>query len=162
MEQFQHDTQIFLTLDNQKNMIQGESVSHFRSKSAAACLVRAGVKIFLRMRKHGCPGATPVSNYPTNQGLRSSSASDIIVVLQAETIWVGAARIGFDPEDVGTHSLHSNRSMAMHLADVPDQTLMAIEGWRSLEFMVYIQQQISSFSAGVLVKMIRQPWFRHN
>ena len=52
-------------------------------------------------------------------------------------------------------------AMAMHLAEVPDQTLMAIGRWRSLGFMVYIQQQISSFSTGVSVKMSQQPWFRH-
>ena len=51
--------------------------------------------------------------------------------------------------------------MAMHLAEVPDQTLMATGRWRSLGFMVYIQQQISSFSTGVSVKMSQQAWFRH-
>ena len=114
------------------------------------------------MREHGCPGATPVSNYPTAQGICSVSASDIIAVLQVETIWVGAARIGFDSEDVGTHSLCSGGAMAMYLANVTDRILMAVRWWRLLGFMVYIQQQISSFSAGVLVKMSLQPWFRHN
>ena len=51
--------------------------------------------------------------------------------------------------------------MAMHLTEVPDQTLMVSGRWRSLGFMVYIQQQISSFSTGVSVKMSQQPWFRH-
>ena len=162
IEHFQHVTQIVLTLDNQKNAIQGESVSHFRSELAAACLVRAGVNIFLRMRENGCPGATPVSDYPTAQGLCSVSASDIIAVLRAETIHVGAARLGFAPEDVGMHSLRSDGAMAMHLANVPDWTLMAIGWWRSLVFVVYIQQHISSFSVGVSVKMSRQPWFWHN
>ena len=51
--------------------------------------------------------------------------------------------------------------MAMHLTNVPDWTLMSIGRWQSPGFMVYIQQQISSFSTGVSVKMIPQPWFRH-
>ena len=51
--------------------------------------------------------------------------------------------------------------MSMHLADVPYQTLMDIGRWRSLKFMVYIQQQILSFSTGVSVKMIQHPWFWH-
>ena len=51
--------------------------------------------------------------------------------------------------------------MAMHIADVPDQALMTIGSWRSLGFMVYIQQQISSFSAGVSVRMSVQFWFRY-
>ena len=162
IEQFQHATQIVLNLDNQKNVIRRESVSHFGSESAVACSVRAGVNIFLCMRKHGCPGATPISDYPTAQGLRSVSASDIITVLRADTIRVGKSRLGFAPEDVGTYSLCCGGAMPMHLAYVPDRTLMAIGRWHFLEFMVYIQQQISSFSLGVLVKMSRQPSFRNN
>ena len=114
------------------------------------------------MREHGCPGATPASNHLTAQGLRSVSAPDIIAVLRAETIQVRAARLGFAPEDAGTHSIRSGGAMAMHLADVPDRTLVVIGWWILLGFMVYIQQQISSFNAGVSVKMSRQPWFRHN
>ena len=125
-EQFQNTNQIVLTLDNQKNAIIGESVLHFRSESAAAYPVRVGFKILLRMHEHGCPGATHVSNYLTAQGLRLVSALDIIVVLRAETIWVRAARLGFAPEDVRRYSLRSGGAMAMHLADVPDPTLMAI------------------------------------
>ena len=51
--------------------------------------------------------------------------------------------------------------MAMHIANVPDRTLMAIGQWCLLGFMVCIQQQISSFSTGVSVHMIAQPWFQH-
>ena len=74
---------------------------------------------------------------------------------------MGAARLGFSPEDAGGHYLCSGGAMAMHTANVPDRTLMAIGRWHSLEFMVYIQQQISLFSTGVSVCMSAQPWFRH-
>ena len=36
---------------------------------------------------------------------------------------------------------------------------MAIGRWLSLVFMVYIQQQISSFSANLSVQMSQKPWF---
>ena len=39
INQFQHVTQIVLTLDNQKTAIQGETVSNFRSDSPSACQV---------------------------------------------------------------------------------------------------------------------------
>ena len=159
---FQHATKIVLTVEKQKNAIRGESVSHFRFESAVAHPVRLGVNFFLCMREHGCPGGTYISDYPTAQGLRSVSASDIIAVLWAERIRVGAAILGFAPEDAGTHSLRYGGVMAVHIAGVPNWALVAIGWWHSLGFMVYIQQQISSFSAGVLIKMIRQPWFWHN
>ena len=111
------------------------------------------------MQEQGCTEATQIRNYLANQGLRSVSASDIIAVLRAKIIRAGAARLGFASEDVRTHSLCSGGAMTMHIAEIPDRTLIPIGRWRSLGFMVYIQQQISSFSAGVLVKMSRQPWF---
>ena len=79
------------------------------------------------MRKHVSLGATPVSDYPdSHDRLRYVSASDIIAVLRADTIRVGAARLDFAPEDVGTHSLCSCRAMAVHINGVPDRTLVDI------------------------------------
>ena len=97
--------------------------------------------------------ATSFRNYPENhQQLRSVSASDIIMVLQTETTRVGLSRLSFTPEDTETHSLHSGGAMAMHVAGVPYRTLMDIGRCFLLGFMVYIQQQISSFSVVVSVK----------
>ena len=120
-----------------------------------------GTNIFLFLHYQGCNPTTPIRNLPSGRGLRSVSASNIINVIRAETQQVGASRLGFSPEDVGTHSLHSGGTMVMHIANFPDRTLMAIDRWRSLWFMVYIQHQILSFSSGVSVKMIQQPWFWH-
>ena len=98
-------------------------------------------------------GDTPVKNYPdSHHQLCYFSASDIITFLRAETIRVRAARLGFAPEDTGTHSLRFGGAMAMHIVGVPYHTLMGIGRWHLLVFMVYIQQQISSFSASILVR----------
>ena len=158
---FEHVNQIVLTLDNQNNAIRGETVSQFRSKCPVACPVRAGVNIFLCQQEHGCDPTTTVSDYPTPQGLCSVSAAIVITLLRAKCKRVGAARLGFAPEDIVTHSLRSGGAMAMHIADVPDWTLMNIESWHLLGFMIYIQQQISSFSTVVSVRISAQPWFQH-
>ena len=138
IEQFQHATQIVLTLDNQRNSIRGETISNFRSESLAACLLLAGVKIFLHLQEHGCPPTTPVSDCRTAQGIGPASASNVISVIRAETCRVGAARLGFAPENFVTYSLCSSGAMYMHIVGVPDWTLMTIGWWRSLGFMVYI------------------------
>ena len=114
-----------------------------------------------RLHNQGCNPTTPISDYPSDHGLRSVSSSNIIVVIRDECLRVGAARLGFFPEDIGTHSFRSSRAMAMHLANVPNRTLVAIVRCRSLGFMVYIQQQISSFSTGFTVKVTQQTWFWH-
>ena len=81
------------------------------------------------------------------------NASNIISIIRAETQRVGAAKLGFASEDVGAHSLRSGVAMAINISGVPYRTLMAIVWWSLLVFMVYIQQQKSSFSPGVLVHM---------
>ena len=59
------------------------------------------------------------------------------------------------------HYLCYGRAMDMHITGVSYCTLVAISWWRLLGFIVYIQQQISSFRAGGLVRMSHQPWFQH-
>ena len=140
IEKFQHATHISITLDSQNNAIRWETVYHFQSESPAACSVREGFNVFLLLREYGCDPSTPISNCSTPQYLRSISASIIIAVVRAECKQVGTARLVFALEDVGTYSLHSDRAMAMHIADVPDQALITIGWWRLLGFMVYIQQ----------------------
>ena len=60
------------------------------------------------------------------QELRLVSTSNTISVIRAKTQQVGAARLGFSPEDVGMHSLLSVGAIAMHIAGVPYRTLMTI------------------------------------
>ena len=123
---------------------------------STACPVWAGVNIFLHQREHGCDPTTTVSDYPSPQDLRLVSASIVITVLRAECKRLGVTRLVFTPEDVRTNSLCYGGAMAIHITNVPDQTLMVIGRWRSLGFMVYIQQQISLFSTGVSVRMSAQ------
>ena len=94
----------------------------------AACQVRVGVNILLRLRKLGCDPTTPISDFSTAQGLRSVNASNIIAAIRSKTQRVGAARLGFVPEDIKTHSLRYGGAMTMHIAGVPDPTLVAITG----------------------------------
>ena len=132
-------THIVIIIDNQKNAICGETVSHFRYESAAACSVKVGIDNFLRLRDRGCDPTTPITNLPSDYGLRTVSASNIIAIIRAGCLQVGSARVDFAPEDAGKHSLRSGGAMAMHLTNVPDRTLMAIDRWWSLGLMVYTQ-----------------------
>ena len=81
-EHFRRATQTVLTLDNHNNDIRRETVFRFRSKSATACLVKAGINIFLRLRDQWCDPTTHISDYPSGHGLRSVSTSNIIAVIR--------------------------------------------------------------------------------
>ena len=126
VKHFRLATQIFLTLDNQNNAIRGETVSHFRSESAASFPVQAVIDIFLQLHDQGCNPTTSISNFPSDHGIRSVSASNIISVIRSKFLQVGAARLGFSLEHVVTHYLQSSGAMAMHLVNVPDRTFLAI------------------------------------
>ena len=49
----------------------------------------------------------------------------------------------------------------MHIDGLPDSIITAINWSRLLVFMVYIQQQISSFNTGLLVRMVQKTFFPH-
>ena len=67
IEHFHQATQIVLALDKQESAIRGETIYHFKSYSATACPVWAGVNIFFFLIELGCDSTTPVSNFPTAQ-----------------------------------------------------------------------------------------------
>jgi hypothetical protein len=72
---------------------------------------------------------------------------------------ISADRLGFNPEEIGTHSICSGSAMAMYLAGVPAFTIMLIGRWSSDAFLRYIRRQIQEFSAGVSSKMLLRDEF---
>ena len=92
----------------------------------------------------------PHQKFHCDNGLCSVSEYNIITVIRGECLQVGTTIILFAPYDTGTLSIWSSGAMATHIVDVPEQTLTAIGRWRPLGFMLYIQQQILSFSTGSL------------
>ena len=123
---FCQTTQIVITLNNKRNTIRGETLSQCCSDSAVACPVKAGIGIFLRLHNRGSDSTTPISDFPSNHGFLFVSVSNIIDVIGAECLRVGATRIGFNPEDVRAHSLCSGGAIDMHIAYVPDWILILL------------------------------------
>lgn len=62
---------------------------------------------------------------------------------------LGRDRLGFGPEDVGTHSNRSSLAMLLYLQHVPPYTIMLIGRWRSDAFLTYIEQQCKEFTKGM-------------
>jgi hypothetical protein len=98
---------------------------------------------------------TDVNAYHTsgcNRGYLSSN--QVCLHLRAAAQGIGTARLGFPPEDIGTHSIRSGTAMAMYLAGVPAFTIMLIGQWSSDAFLCYIRRQVQDFSAGVSSKKL--------
>ena len=68
---------------------------------------------------------------------------------------IGRDRLGFGPEDVGTHSNRSSLAMQLYLQGVPPYTIMLIGRWRSTAFLSYIEKQCHEFTKGMTTTMLR-------
>ena len=69
---FCQTTQIFVTLNNEKNSIRCENVSNLFSEYMAACPIKAGINIFLCLRNRVCDPTTPSSILPLIVGNQKS------------------------------------------------------------------------------------------
>ena len=47
----------------------------------------------------------------------------------------GSTHFGFEPHEVGTHSLRSGAAMKMYLGEIPVYTIMLIGKWSSDAFL---------------------------
>jgi hypothetical protein len=98
--------------------------------------------------------------YNPNTGkLSYLSSVDMRIRLRAAASILGIAKLGFNPEDIGTHSLRSGAAMAMYLAGVPVYTIMIVGRWSSDAFLRYIRKQVEMFSHNVSVRMIQNDHF---
>jgi hypothetical protein len=66
---------------------------------------------------------------------------------------MGTERLGFKPEDCGTHSIRSAAAMAMHMAGVPVYTIMLIGRWSIDAFLVYLRTQVMQFTQRISIRM---------
>jgi hypothetical protein len=55
-----------------------------------------------------------------------STGKDMITLIRTAIADKGTERLGFTPEDCGTHSVRSAAAMAMHMASVPAYTILTI------------------------------------
>ncbi len=67
---------------------------------------------------------------------------------------MGDEKLGFYPEEVGTHSNRLGGAMGMFLAGTPVYTIMLMGRWSSDAFMRYIRKQVLSLSHGIAAKML--------
>ena len=67
---------------------------------------------------------------------------------------IGSASLGFEPEEIGTHSFCSGATMDMYRAGVPVYTIMLIGRWSSDAFLHYIWKQVEQFLKDIAQKML--------
>jgi hypothetical protein len=83
-------------------------------------------------------------------------------LLKATVAAIGIDKLGFGPDNIGTHSICAGSAMAMYLDGVPVFTIMFMgRRWSSNAFLKYIRRQVEQFSHNVASRMIKNQQFYH-
>lgn len=153
---------ISITFEDQKNAEQHDTITMQNANDKLLCPVIAWTKVVQRIMK--CPGTnldTHVNTFFSGGKIREISSNDLLKALRAAATVLTEARLGFKPDEIGTHSIRSGAAMAMYLDEVPVYTVMLIGRWSSDAFLKYIRKQVEQFSHNVSRRMIKNQHFTH-
>ena len=153
---------VSITFEDQKNGERFDTITMHCAYDLLLCPVVAWAKIVQRILK--CPGTSSdsfVNTFYSSGNLYHVSGDDMLSSLQAAANAIGESRLGFHPNDIGTHSIRSGAAMGMYLAEVPVYTIMLIGRWSSDAFLRYIRKQVEQFSHNVSRRMIQHQHFTH-
>jgi hypothetical protein len=155
-------TTVSITFEFQKRDVRNDTISHQRSGDKQGqgemCPVRAAVEIIKRIHAYNLP-RDHVRDIQINFIQWESMSYTIpssLILLKIRTVVknLGQEKLGFLPEEVGTHSNRSGGAMGMFLAGTPVYTIMLMGRWSSDAFMKYLQKQVLSLSHGIANKML--------
>jgi len=137
---------VAVTFEMQKNDHKHETVIHGRTDDPVLCPVKQWAQLVNRIWTYpGTTEDTPVCMVWRHDRREQITLYQVIATLRAACATIGSARLGFEPEEIGTHSLRSGAAMEMYLAGVPVYTIMLIGRWSSDAFLRYIWRQVEQF-----------------
>ena len=101
--------------------------------------------------------------YKTTEGnFVDINPSYVIKLLRMGARAMGAVKLGFEPEEIGTHSIRSGGAMAYYLLpSMSDSQVMFFGRWKSLAFLRYIRSQVDRFHSGWSTQIVLNPHFRN-
>jgi integrase len=156
-------TQVSICIRNQKNGKRDAIISHFATKKFD-CPVAAIVRRMHHIHNNTTnPSTTIISTYfnsPNASGY-TISATTINSTIRAAATHLKLHQSGFPLNRLSSHSLRAGGAMALHQAGIQSYVIQKLGRWSSDTFMTYIQNQLSSFSLDLALKMSTQQPF-HN
>jgi hypothetical protein len=167
---------VSITFEFQKKEVRDDTISHQRSgdrnNNGPMCPVKACISLILRAQTFPL-SPDQLMDTPINTLFLSRVPQQIPSEVFLDTIRrtvkdMGKEKLGFSPEECGTHSNRSGGAMSMFLSGTPVYTIMLIGRWSSDAFMRYIRKQVLAASHGISRKMLTYedfftvPDFIHN
>jgi hypothetical protein len=155
-------TTVSITFEFQKRDIRNDIISHQKSGdkvgSGEMCPVRAAAEVIKRLYSYNIPSnkikGTPINFIKLGSMSYTIPSSLFLLKFRAAVKQLGHKKLGFHPEEVGTHSNHLGGAMGMFLAGTPVYTIMLMGRWSSDAFIRYLRKQVLSLSHGIANKML--------
>ena len=151
-----------IRMPDQKNGVKGQCI-HVQCTGTHLSPVKSLARRVYHILSNGGTPTTPI--YYCRSKLfttwRQITADHISKAIKLAAGEVGLCRLGYEPDDVSSHSLRAGGAMAMHLNKIDTITIRKMGRWKSDTFLMYIHEQISAFAAGVSLKMSNAIPFRH-
>jgi len=165
LTRFEEAVTVSLTFEFQKRDIRNDTISHQRSgdKERVMCPVTAAIILLCRLHSYNLPnmatGDIPINTVRSGNLYFTIPSSMFLHRIRFTVAQLGPEKLGFTPEEVGTHSNRSGGAMGMFLAGTPIYTIMLIGRWSSDAFMRYIRKQVLQLSHGIAAKMLSYDTF---
>jgi len=152
---------VAVTFEMQKNEQKHETIIHSRTDDPVLCPVKQWALLVNRTWSYqGTTENTSVCMVWRHGRREQITSRQVITSLRAACATIGSTRLGFEPDEIGTHSLRSGAAMEMYLAGVPVYTIMLIGRWSSDALLRYIRRQVEQFAKDVAQKMLTHRSFR--
>ena len=145
-----------LRISNQKNGHAGACVHHSAIPgNSGICPIRALARRVIHIRLHTRSDNAFLCSYWDDVGRGDVTDNNIRFAVKFAATSLRYPDRGIPIDRVDTHSLRSGGACALKLAGYDDIDIMKMGRWapNSTAFMEYIQQQLSTFSAGMADNM---------
>ncbi|KAG7360527.1 hypothetical protein IV203_035626 [Nitzschia inconspicua] len=147
-----------LRISNQKNSRRNQ-VIHQEATRDVTCPIAAIIRCVHHIRQHTSDPTTMLGTYFTGHKhvAKQVTVTDITTALKNTVQVLVLARYNITPADISSHSLRAGGAMALHLGGVPAHTIKILRRWSLDTSLLYIQEQITGFSAGLSTQMSSTP-----
>lgn len=152
-----------VTFGDQKTEVKDETISQDNNDDPELNPVRNMAYTIQRLRSY--PGFSPdwpIYKFFDGSTFSNITSKEVLIDIRASVAAIGFDRLGYSPDDVGTHSVRSVRSsfaMMLYLAREPIYTIMLLGRWSSNAFLAYIEKQVKEFTKGVSRRMLQHESF---
>ena len=152
-------TSATLTINNQKNGVRNQAISHDASDDATNPVAQLA-EIVHHIRSNGGTDDDLICTYFNEYGQKCHVTDGRInTAIKKAVVGTGLISQGYSIESVSSHSLRAGGATALKIAGADDLTIRKYGRWRSSTFEDYIHEQIQLFAKGWSTKMaVRSPY----